>query len=344
MKFNQLPSIKELSGLSRGLQSLSALPMSHFQAIIADATRMAGIYRNVDSMTKMLASLKSSADISRNLLRSFELSRDSFYSIIEASNRLASAGNNLNSLAFAASRLGVANLNLTGLYTAVASLNPISKALESVLATSQVWQSVGVADLASRIMREVEFRQAFLERLDSEDLATVKTLDLEIPTDKILEAIERGIEESGVTQQSENTQTSLNRLFSGWMKLPQDLRTLVIGILLLVIQYSIFEKHSSSLQIAINQRVKIVQNVTNNILISSGVTVDERRQIRIVSKDNLPVFRSNRRDSERVATLSAGQVVVVKRKNRNWTQVEWRDNDTQQISTGWVFTRYLKRI
>jgi hypothetical protein len=348
MKFNQLPSIKEFSDLSRGLQALSALPRSHFQEMIENATRMADIYRNVDSMTKMLASFRTSTDISHQLLRSFELPKDSFHSIIEASSRLAAVGNNLSSLALAASRLEVANLNLIGLKAAAASLNPISKAIESALTARQVWQSAGIASLASRISHEVEFRQAFMDRLESENLKAVRAADSEIPTEQILKAIETGIEESGLAQNSQDVQASLNRLFSGWAKLPPTLQNavvqLIIGILLLTINHSIFEKLNPSLQITINQRVKIVQQITNNITINIGATAEDRRHIRIVSKDDLPVFRYNRRDSEKVATLSAGQVVIVKQKNRNWTQVQWRDNDTRENCTGWVFTRYLKKI
>lgn len=348
MKFNQLPSTKELSDLSRGLQSLSALPRSHFQEIIDNATRMAGIYRNVDSMTKMLASIRTSADISHELLRSFEPPKDSFHSIIKASSRLAAVGNNLSSLALAASRLEVINLNLTGLHAAVASLNPISKAIESALAASRVWQSAGITNLASRILHEVEFRQAFMDRLESENLTAVPAADSEIPTGQILEAIETGIEESGLAQNPQDVRASLNTLFSGWAKLPPALQNavvqLIIGILLLAINHSVFEKHDPSIQVTVNQRVKIVQQITNNIIINIGATAEDRRHIRIVSKDDLPVFRSNRRDSEKVATLSAGQVVIVKQKNRNWTQIKWRANDTQQSYTGWVFTRFLKKL
>jgi len=119
---------------------------------------------------------------------------------------------------------------------------------------------------------------------------------------------------------------------------------LVVGIILLVIQYGIFVRDQPGSQLTVNQQVKVVQKITNNIFVNVGVTANERRQFRVVTKDGLPVFRSNRRDSGILGTLTAAQVVTVKAQKRNWTQVEWKDPDSQEIRTGWVFTRYLKKI
>jgi len=45
-----------------------------------------------------------------------------------------------------------------------------------------------------------------------------------------------------------------------------------------------------------------------------------------------------------LAVLIAAKVVTVKIQKRNWTLVEWQDADSQEMRTGWVFTRYLKKI
>ena len=108
----------------------------------------------------------------------------------------------------------------------------------------------------------------------------------------------------------------------------------------MVVDHAIYDKKEKASQTSI----KFVQKITNNIFVEAGVPIEARQQFRIVTKNGLPVFRSNRRDSERIGTLDATQVVVITAKKRNWTQVEWRDPNTGEMRSGWVFTRYLKKI
>ena len=66
---------------------------------------------------------------------------------------------------------------------------------------------------ASRVFNEAEFRQAFLDRFESESSAVVKLTKSEITIEETLQTIELGIAESGVTLASNDVQTSLNTFF-----------------------------------------------------------------------------------------------------------------------------------
>ena len=170
---------------------------------------------------------------------------------------------------------------------------------------------------------------------------------LHLGAEQILEAVERGIEEAGGLKPGDNVDAAVTNMFSWWGKLHPDLRAIVIGLNIMILHLTLehsFLKDQSTSQLPVNQRVKIVQKITNNIFVNVGVSSVERRQFRVVTKDELPAFRSNRRDSGKIGSLTAGQVVTVKFQKRNWTQIEWKDTASQEMRTGWVFTRYLKKI
>ena len=64
---------------------------------------------------------------------------------------------------------------------------------------------------------------------------------------------------------------------------------------------------------------------------------------RLVIKD-IPIYSSNRRDSTKIGNLFIGDEVQIIQKKKNWSKIKWIDEDTSQLISGWVFTRYLKVI
>lgn len=66
--------------------------------------------------------------------------------------------------------------------------------------------------------------------------------------------------------------------------------------------------------------------------------------IRIISCENLNVRSGPSNNSMIIGNFRFGQVVTVVRKNRNWTLVQWKSEDDDLEITGWVYTRYLKKI
>ncbi|MEO8428183.1 MAG: hypothetical protein ABI651_13820 [Verrucomicrobiota bacterium] len=345
----RLASMASAADLSRQLLRSFEPPKSPFQRIIDEAARTAAVYRNLGSFTdtiaKAAASMRTTGDFHQELLRSVQLPKSSIQLAIDAAQK-AALQFNFDSLERIREQTDAVS-RMAKMYSSPA-FGGMSQAIQEAMAASQLWQSSRITDFASRILRETEFRDAFLKRLESEPFTEAQPEAGMASTQEVLDAVECGLEESGNVQPTENVEAAVGRMFSWWAKLPPDLRSftiaLVVVILGLVIEYGLFVKDQPTSQLAAKQRVKIVQKITNNIFVNVGVSAEERSQFRLVTKDGLPVFRSKRRDAGKVARLSAAQVVTVKLQKRNWTQVEWKDTESQEMLTGWVFTRYLKKM
>lgn len=316
-------------------------PTSAIQRIIDEAARTAAIYRRVESLTDMLtqkvASMRTLADFHQEMLRSFQPPKTSIQLIIDAAQKAA--------LQFDSHHLG---RNYEQRLLSLQMLGGTSQVFQQAISANQLWQSRSISEFASRILRETEFRNALIKRLESEPVPETPPDTGSVSIETALNTIEQGLADSGVLQGSHNSELAVAQMFSWWSKQPTDVRSLTIALLVaimsLVIEYGVFAKEQTDSELPLTQRVKIVQKITNNIFLNGGITGKERSQFRIVTKDRLPVFQSNRRDSARVATLRAAQIVFVKSKKRNWTQVEWKDLESDMMFTGWVFTRYLKKI
>ena len=325
------PSMQTLFGANSNLLPLlntTTLHTGSLQSLFGDINRTAEIYKNLSSLTNPLTKMFGDADFSKRLnsilFPTFEFPKSPFQSIIDAGKKYGELHRIFDPT--------------SGFRVEIEKLAQLQKGLHVTGLPN------GMASFASRVFKEAEFRQAFLDRFESESSQVVKLTKSEINIEETLQTIELGIAESGVAQASNDVQTSLNTFFAWFNKLNPALRELIIaiiaGVLLMVADHAIYDKKEK----ASPTNIKIVQKITNNIFVEAGVPIEARKQFRIVAKNGLPVFRSNRRDSERIGTLDATQVVVITAKKRNWTQVEWRDPNTEEMRSGWVFTRYLKKI
>jgi Bacterial SH3 domain len=78
-------------------------------------------------------------------------------------------------------------------------------------------------------------------------------------------------------------------------------------------------------------------------LVGESVAPEEQRILRIVSTTTLEVRRYPRRpDSDVVGNLRLGMVVMVVRRQNDWTLVQYVNGDV--LVRGWVYSRYLQRI
>ena len=69
---------------------------------------------------------------------------------------------------------------------------------------------------------------------------------------------------------------------------------------------------------------------------------DTMKQYRFVVKPGLEVRAGGKMKAYVIAKAELGQVVAIVRKNRNWTQIEYIDRNTQEYICGWVLTRYIE--
>ena len=87
---------------------------------------------------------------------------------------------------------------------------------------------------------------------------------------------------------------------------------------------------------------KVVQTVVTNI--PSNVRKILKRDYRLVTASKLNVRERSSRKSKIKGTLDRWDLVKVVIKNRNWTFIEWYDEEGECQVKGWVFTRYLMKI
>lgn len=292
-------------------------PKSPFQKIIDEAARAAAVYRNLGSLTdtiaKAAASIQTTADFHQEMLRSVQLPKNSIQLAIDAAQK-AALQFNLHNLEHIREQTDAVS-RLAKMYSSPV-FGGVSQAIQQAMSVSQLWQSSRITDFASRILRETDFRDAFMKHLESEPLVEAQPEAARFSSEQVLDAVERGLEESGILHPTENVEVAVGSMFSWWAKLPPDLRTLTVGLVIailgLVLEYGVFVKDQPTSQLPAKQRVQLIQKITNNIFVNVGVHQEARRQFRVVTKDGLPAFRSNRRDSGKIGSLTAGQIVTVR--------------------------------
>jgi hypothetical protein len=320
---------------------------SLIQSILDQERRTAAIYQNLNSVSdeirKHFSGTASYTDINRGVLSFVAEHQSVFQKAIDAATRSAIIPQNLNAqMAQAADAEKLARLY------ASSPFDQLKKSIESSSAHLRIWQSTQIAALASRVVHDADFRGAFIGRLEAEMPIVTGQIESPESNEQLLDLIEREITESGVAQASSDATTSLNQLFSLWSGLPQDLRTIVMMLIVMLLQvalqYSSPAKQQPTTQVVVKQHVKIIQNISNNYFTSSSLQKHEHSYFGVVAKEQLPVFGSNRKDSVRLAILSATQLVIIKNQKRNWILIEWRDAETNEMRSGWTFTRYVKKI
>lgn len=65
---------------------------------------------------------------------------------------------------------------------------------------------------------------------------------------------------------------------------------------------------------------------------------------RFVNCESLNVRASNTMKSASIYKLNQGSVVRIINKQKNWTKIEYRNEDETVIIIGWINTRYISRF
>lgn len=65
---------------------------------------------------------------------------------------------------------------------------------------------------------------------------------------------------------------------------------------------------------------------------------------RFVNCDSLNMRVSNSIKSKSIYNLNRGSIVKIIKKQKNWTKVEYKNEDETVVIIGWVFTRYISRF
>ncbi|WP_217078239.1 SH3 domain-containing protein [Clostridium baratii] len=108
-----------------------------------------------------------------------------------------------------------------------------------------------------------------------------------------------------------------------------------------IIESSIIQVQANENNIKADKEIK--SNVVKNI---DKEAKDNKEYIlntyRFVNADALSVRVSNNTKSNKIYELKYGNVVKILRKNKNWSFIEYEEDEAQ--IRGWVFTRYISRF
>jgi len=96
-------------------------------------------------------------------------------------------------------------------------------------------------------------------------------------------------------------------------------------------------------QIFVNDK-RTATKIIQRTIIKTEIPRNFLAEYRFITADVLIVRLEGKRKSKIVGKLYFGQVVQLIRKNKNWSLVEWKDEDNDVFIRGWVFTRYLKKF
>ncbi len=87
---------------------------------------------------------------------------------------------------------------------------------------------------------------------------------------------------------------------------------------------------------------KLIEQRLSDVVEHSQYPAFAFRNNRWVATERLLAYRKAMQRSGRIGVLYRARVVTIVQRHRNWTQVQWRDQG--EILTGWVFSRYLRRV
>ncbi|MFD3157334.1 SH3 domain-containing protein [Haloimpatiens sp. FM7330] len=100
------------------------------------------------------------------------------------------------------------------------------------------------------------------------------------------------------------------------------------------------ENNKSKLIKDIKKRVSKEYNLNNTEDKNIKIAISEYR---FVTVDCLNVRINNSTKSKAIYKLNFGEVTRIINKNRNWTFIEYSDDENINIK-GWVYTRYLSKF
>ncbi|PMM86153.1 hypothetical protein BCT46_08700 [Vibrio sp. 10N.261.46.E8] len=184
-------------------------------------------------------------------------------------------------------------------------------------------------------------------------MAEVELFDAAMRSTKVTEAtineISSEILVSSANSESENLESLLNNILLEIKALKEPkLQHLIVSYIfpLILVMLSIILAPIADYHIkAYLQSDKRLRNkAVNQQVVSSAPDREILSTLRYVSADTLNVRAKSSIKSAILGYFHHGYVVSIIRKDKNWSLVEWIDQESGLQVTGWVNTRYLKRF
>lgn len=259
------------------------------------------------------------------------------------------------------------NLDLSGLKQTIESINSItlpvvdlSKQIQSmnlskynldklipdtryvfgtIIASIDNMSSFDISILTEKL-NEMKF-----EEIDVDNDGTVNFRNELYSREEVQEIVNKAINDSGLLfqQESENIDTLISEIQRNRQPLYQQiLINLLCGVILFLATPILQSVQESVSSIMIENKIKIVKLIKSEYQ-SLKLQVSEKNRYRLVKTESMVVRITNKKNSQSVGEVYFGTVVKVLYKNKNWSLIEY-ENENEQIVTGWVYTRYLEKL
>lgn len=184
------------------------------------------------------------------------------------------------------------------------------------------------------------------EEIDVEENGSVKYQNVQYTRDEVQDIINKALHETNILIQQNSTE--INGLISEVKKYQQQplyqqvLINLICGIILFLATPFMQTVQDSITNLVVENKVKIMKVIKAEY---QSLVLDDKEQLhyRFVSTDKMIVRITNKKNSQPVGQVNFGTVVEVLYKNKNWTLIEY-ENENENIVTGWVYTRYLEKL
>ncbi|MFK3936767.1 SH3 domain-containing protein [Alkalihalobacillus sp. NPDC078783] len=313
LKRIQLPIINiqdtiRLSGISESISSIN---------------RLSGIvhtsyFTDISKLTKAMSQIHSNLDLS-SIRHSISTINSITMPVVELSKQIQS--------------MSLANYNLNTL------IPDISHVLESIREKSINISSVDISSITEKL-NVISF-----EEISVEEDGTINYQNEWFTREEVQEIVNKAINDSCLLLQQESKDINVVIAEIQKHKQPlyqQILLNLICGVILFLATPLMQTVQDSITTIMIENKTKIIKLIKEEYQ-SLKLEVSEQNHIRLVKTESMFVRITNKKNAQPVGKVNFGMVVQVLYKNKNWSLIEY-ENENEEIVTGWVYTRYLEKL
>lgn len=306
-----LSSIAATTGLSAHMASLTAMP--DLSAHIENVTAMSSLSANLANLTTMpdLSARMESLTVVPDLFARMA----SVAAMPDLSNRIAELS------------------KMQDLDVHIATLSVVPHSMRD-LHVSLDFLKNSVAD-ANRAGLTIDEKGAI--KLSSKELAVSELQELTVDVLQRSVEVNQSVESyiNHLILEIKKQKDPLIQRVLSWLVFP-----LIVGLVLSVV--TPISEHYVSAYLTNDTRAEIknIKKNANNTITNP----DLLNEMRFVNSPLLNVRMEPSTKSELIGALKFATPIVVIEKNKNWTLVEWVDEEKRISIKGWVFSRYLKKF
>lgn len=170
---------------------------------------------------------------------------------------------------------------------------------------------------------------------------TISISDNKIDIQNIATELQEIVNEIKSYRENKNPTEYINIILDkiGYLEKPIELFFLHIFLPFLIAIFANISTHKYFESNSIKNKNEALKQIKK--VVSQNIEPHLLNEYRFVTAQVLNIRSSHSQKSKVIDEISLGQVVRIKYKKRNWTLIEYNYEGSDEIFTGWVFTRYL---